>query len=150
MRLPLPELDTIRDNSEASPKRWTRNCAVTKFGLHAGEFLFEKRTSCNCRALRRCPCTEAALTRTRLKIRVRFAARQFVHTPFDAQLPLERRPVKRDRCVRVAVQVGCLTAVVVREKHKTAAADAPIQHDTHRRTSSARSCRKCHRLRQRL
>ena len=44
MRLSLPELDTIRDNSEASPERWTWNCAVAEPCARAREFLFEKRT----------------------------------------------------------------------------------------------------------
>ena len=35
MRLPLPELDTFRDNSEASPKRRTRNSSRSEARLGA-------------------------------------------------------------------------------------------------------------------
>ena len=44
MRLTLPELDTIRDNPEASPERRTRNRARAKSRLHARNFFFKKRS----------------------------------------------------------------------------------------------------------
>src|SRR5688572_30188125 len=113
MRLPLPELDTIGDNSEAAPERRTRNPVVPEARLHAEKFLFEKRSPGNFCALRRCPRAQPAFARTGLKIFVRFTRRHFLHASLDAQLARECRPVKYERGARIRAELSCLAAVVV-------------------------------------
>ena len=96
MRLPLPELDTIRNNSEAAPEWRARNLPAAEAFLRARHSIFEERSSDDLRALRRGPRAEAALARTRLKISVGLAPRELMHASVDAQLAFEARPVKYD------------------------------------------------------
>jgi hypothetical protein len=92
-------------------------------------------------ALGRRPGAELAAARAAVEIRVGFSGDHLLHAAFDADLLVERDPVKAQRGERILDQFPPLATLVVSEKPEAALVDRAHQHHPRRRPPVGVGCR---------
>src|SRR5579863_7844807 len=101
IRPALPELDALRNDAITAPE--LRGGHIVGFGILLVQLLplaIKRLAAGQNLALMRGPSTQAAALRSASKIRLRLLAWHTLHRAFDAHLPRQLRPIKRQRCER--------------------------------------------------
>ena len=135
VRPALPEFHSIGFEPITAPVRRQRNLLVTEAFGHFRHPRIEHAPAVKHLALTRCPRAYLATHWTRVKISLRFFARGFLHFSVDANLPVELDPVKRQRRVRIGLQLFPFLAFVIGKKNKPVLIEVFLQKDADRRSA---------------
>src|SRR5262245_16465089 len=119
-RTAVPELDPRRPDAIAAPERRAGHGLPVEPRFDVADSRFEGLARIEHVTLQGRPRPDLAPARPAGEVLVRFLRGQPLDAPFDANLLVERRPVKRERRVRVDGQLAALPAVVVRVEDEAA------------------------------
>ncbi len=149
---PDPELDAFEEEPVARPVRRARNLFGPRFReapLCGFQLLEEGLARGNWLALVAGPGRDLHRPSPRREVPIELVLRRRTHEPLDADLPLQRVPVKNSCGPVVLTQGAALSAPAVREEHHEATHGivAPTQHDTGGEHARGVDRRECHRAR---
>src|SRR5579871_1848754 len=120
----LPEFNGFWRKAKAAPMRRQGHLGAGVFFFERFHRLVEDGAAGNDGALRRSPRSELAGVRARVKIRLRFLAGHARDRPLGDDLPLKRNPGKKQRGMRVGVELAAFSAFQICIENETAAVEA--------------------------
>src|SRR6266403_3963438 len=120
----LPEFDRVGFKPITTPVRrqWYR--PVAEALGHLCHARVEHASAVEHLALPRRPCAQLAADGTRMKISLRFFTRGLLHFSADANLPFQLDPIKRQRRVRIGIELLPFFALVVGKKDESILVEA--------------------------
>src|SRR6186713_117930 len=142
----LPEFEAVRRHAQPAPV-WRPWHVLRETRLGRRDLRFQPPAIRNRRALWRRPSAYPRSARAHAEVGIGFSRAHRRRLTFYANLPLELRPEKQQRDVRIAGKLASLATVVVRMKDEAARVERLQQHDTRGRPAGRVDGGERHRVR---